>query len=76
MPIDALVALLERELYEPAGSLRPDTRFEDVGGWNSMGIVTVLAELADHHGAELSADDVVACSTVADLHALVRAASA
>ena len=70
-----LIALLEDAVQADPGSLGPDTVLEGLDGWDSMGVVWFLGEVADRWDGFLSAEDVAACPTVRDLIELVRRAS-
>ncbi|MCB9684413.1 MAG: acyl carrier protein [Alphaproteobacteria bacterium] len=69
-----VIALVERALQADPGSLRGTTRFADLEGWDSMGMVDFLGSLYDESGVALSIDDLLACSTIGEVAARVEAA--
>ena len=51
--------------------LAMDTMLEDVEEWDSLGVITFLAELAKYASSPVKADDVKAAKKVGDLYALL-----
>ena len=53
---DALQMLADA-FDEPVSGLSLDVARDDIPGWDSMGALTLMAELDERFGIELSADD-------------------
>ncbi|MCA9494375.1 MAG: acyl carrier protein, partial [Myxococcales bacterium] len=54
-----VVELMERAIQADPGTLQPTTRFTDLEGWDSMGMVDFLGSLYDELGVALSIDDLL-----------------
>jgi acyl carrier protein len=52
--------------------LTPDTRFRDQPWWDSMAVLTVLAVYDACYDRQLTATDLKACHTLADIMALAN----
>jgi acyl carrier protein len=56
------------DIFEfPAGALTPDTRQEDIEGWDSLGVLTLMAELDSRFGVILSASQLESLKKIDDL---------
>jgi len=44
-----------------------DAKLEEFGEWDSMGYISVMSMLDEEYGKEVSADQLKACKTLADL---------
>lgn len=66
-----VVELMERALQADPGSLDAATRFTEVEGWDSMGMVDFLGSLYDELGVALSIDDLLVCTTLGEVIARV-----
>jgi len=66
--------LLEMDeiLNLPAGTLRGDEKLENLENWDSTSLITFIAMAETNGGVSLSSDEIVTCSTVADLLRLAR----
>lgn len=68
---DALQMLAE--LFEqPRAGLRPDTPRDSVPGWDSMGALSLMAELDERFGIELGADASREMTRIGDVLSLLR----
>ena len=47
--------------------LTPDTHRDNVPAWDSLGVLTLMANLDSDHGIVLTDDDVQAIKTVGDI---------
>ena len=54
------------------GALRGDEKLEDLENWDSTALIGMIALAESANDAQISADEVVDCSTVADLLRLAR----
>jgi hypothetical protein len=50
-----------------AGTLRGDEKLEDLENWDSTALIGLIVLAETNNCAEISPDQVVGCSTVADL---------
>jgi acyl carrier protein len=68
---DALKMLAE-VFDEPVARVKPGLARDDVPGWDSMGALTLMAELDERFGIELTADESKAMTRIEDVLALLR----
>ena len=68
---DAMKMLAEA-FDESIANLKPDTARDAVPGWDSMGALTLMAELDERFGIELSADESKSMTRIEDVLALLR----
>ena len=55
-----------------AGTIRGDERLEELENWDSTALVSFIAMAQENSGAAISLQQVVTCSTVADLLRLAQ----
>jgi acyl carrier protein len=55
-----------------SGTLRGDEKLEDLQNWDSTALIGMIALAESANDAQISPDEVVGCSTVADLLRLAR----
>jgi acyl carrier protein len=60
----------------PAGTIRGDEKLEDLENWDSTALISFVALAEAHSDANVSPDQIVTCSTVADLLSLAQVDSA
>ncbi len=58
---------VEEALAAPKDSLAETNRLEDLEGWDSIGILAVIAVIDEHYGVTLGAEAIANCQTLADL---------
>ncbi|MCA9323227.1 MAG: acyl carrier protein [Planctomycetes bacterium] len=63
----ALLAGLEHALEASPGTMNPNSVLEDLPGWDSLGHLATIAVIDEQTGVTVSADDLRACRTLADL---------
>jgi hypothetical protein len=51
----------------PAGTLRGNEKLEELANWDSTSLITFIAMAETNNGVNISAGQIVTCSTVADL---------
>ena len=56
----------------PVGTLRGHEKLEELENWDSTSLITFVALADANSGATISADQIVRCSTVADLLYLAK----
>lgn len=71
-----VIGLLEAATLQPPGVILPETRFDEMSGWDSMGVVFVMGEALARWQIQLSADDLMDVRSVHDLHGVVASKSA
>lgn len=64
--------MLEMAFNEPNGSLQPEMKREEIGGWDSMGALMLIAELDDRFGIILTPEQSREFSRLADVFELLR----
>jgi acyl carrier protein len=64
--------MLSDAFEEPVANLRPEVSRDDVPGWDSMGALTLMAELDERFGIELTADDSKKMTRIDDVLQLLR----
>jgi acyl carrier protein len=55
-----------------AGTLRGDEKLEDLENWDSTALISLIVVAETNNGAKISPEQVVGCSTVADLLQLAQ----
>jgi acyl carrier protein len=59
---------LARLFEEPAPALlKPETPREEIAAWDSLGLLTLMAELDEKFNIQLEADDMEAMTSVQDV---------
>lgn len=69
-----LLALLEQQVNAEAGSLKVDMKLADIKGWDSMGVLLLMAELDDRLGITLSSEVLANLKGVDDIVDAVKQA--
>lgn len=64
--------MLAEAFDEPLSNLAPDVARDDIPGWDSMGALTLMAELDERFGIELTADESKKMSRIDDVLHLLR----
>ena len=64
--------MLSDAFEEPVANLRAEVARDDVPGWASMGALTLMAELDERFGIELTADESKKMSRIDDVLQLLR----
>jgi len=64
--------MLSDAFEEPLAHLRAEVARDDVPGWDSMGALTLMAELDERFGIELTADESKKMSRIDDVLQLLR----
>jgi acyl carrier protein len=60
----------------PAGSLRADTPSSSIAGWDSLGILSLIAELDEKFDIQLEEAEIYAIKGVADILGLLARSGA
>lgn len=69
-------AIVRDILRDNAVDLEPQTRFDDVAGWDSMDLVTVVVEVECRFGLHFELVEIDRLSTVEDLLRMIAAKQA
>jgi acyl carrier protein len=64
--------MLSEVLEEPLANLSPDLLRDDVYGWDSLGALSLMAELDERFGILLSADESREMTRIDDVLQLLR----
>ena len=62
-----LLKWLEELFEEPVGNITSDTRREDIPGWDSLGVLVLMANLDERFGIVLSEDKISNLHTINDI---------
>lgn len=73
---DDFLLEMDQVLGLPPGTVRGNERLEDLENWDSMSLVTFIALAEANSRCRISPNQVVACTTVADLMRLANAGTA
>jgi len=68
----AAMQMLAESFEEPVGNLTPDTERDSVAGWDSMGALTLMAELDERFGIVLTAEQSAQMRHIRDVLELLR----
>ncbi len=72
--IDGRLTEIFREVFgDDAMRLRPDLSADQVEGWDSVRMVTIIVAVEERFGIRLRSREVDGLKTVGDLAALIRA---
>jgi acyl carrier protein len=55
-----------------AGTLRGNEKLEELKAWDSTALISLIVMAEENNSAQISPDQVVGCSTVADLLRLAQ----
>lgn len=64
--------LLSSIFEEPIANLSPEVLREDIPGWDSMGVLSLMAELDERFGIVLNADETRQLARIEDVFQLLR----
>ena len=67
MTRDEALVWLAGVFEEPAENVRPDTAREEIFGWDSMGVLTLMADMDDRFNIRLGAKDLKDMTKVQDV---------
>jgi acyl carrier protein len=71
--LDTLNTIIRHILRDPDIDLTPTTRFEDLAGWDSMDLVSVVVEVECHFDIQFELAELDRLTTAADLLDMVAA---
>ena len=67
-----LLRQLEETLNVESGTIQETDRLENLEGWDSIAVISVMAMFEYSYGVTLDPDNLVQCQTVGDLIRLVQ----
>ncbi|MCI0507290.1 MAG: acyl carrier protein [Gammaproteobacteria bacterium] len=70
--INDVLAMLAEVFEESVESLSPERKLESIGGWDSIGVLTLMAELDDQYGVTLTTEEIQNFATIADILAVLK----
>jgi acyl carrier protein len=72
MDVKQLASSMDDALNLPSGTVREEDRLEDLEGWDSIGVIAVMAVIEDQYGVSLDPEGLAKCQTAGDLFRLVQ----
>lgn len=67
-----LIGFIEEAINLSPGTIQESDVLDGLEGWDSIGIISVMAVIEDHCGVTLDPDGLAKCQTVGDLVHLVQ----
>jgi acyl carrier protein len=64
--------LIDEVIEAEPGTVKGDERLEDLGGWDSLAVVSFIAVVNQHFGITLSPEKIRAARNVGDLLAFIE----
>ena len=61
-----------RDLLDCENEFTMETSLEDIEEWDSLGVITFLAEMDKYASSQIKAEDVKRAKTVEDLYGLLK----
>jgi acyl carrier protein len=75
-PITEITAILREVLRDHDLEPTPATRFDDVTGWDSMDLITVVVEVECRFDLQFTLSEIDRLATVGDLQRMIEAKQA
>jgi acyl carrier protein len=72
MTQDETLAWLAGVFEEPIDNLRPDTPRDAIGGWDSLGVLTLMADLDERFDIRVSEKEMSAMTSVQNVIDLLQ----
>lgn len=72
MTRDKFLLEMDEILGLPAGTLKGNEKLEELETWDSTALINLIVLAETHNNVQVSPDQVVGCSTVADLLRLAQ----
>lgn len=72
MKTEEALRWIERLFECTSGSISPETPRADIAAWDSLGLLTLMAQLNDDFGIELSDSELQSLQSVNDILVLLR----
>jgi acyl carrier protein len=74
--LEEKLSLIAEALDIEPGTLKPETRLEDLQEWDSLGMVSLIAMLDKHFSVRLQPEEIRALVTVEDILSRMKEGSA
>jgi acyl carrier protein len=72
MTQDEVLNWLADVFNEPKGSIAADSKKDDVAGWDSLGVLMLMADLDEKFGIQLDEKEIEGLQSVPDVVALLQ----
>lgn len=72
MSMEEKIALLEEILDVEEGELKPEMELDDIEEWDSIGKLSLMAEVRKRSGVVIAVSDMNKCQTVQDICAFLE----
>lgn len=74
MPVakEDVLLMLSEVFEESPDSLSPERELASIDAWDSIGVLTLMAELDDQYGVALATEEIQNLSTIADILAVLK----
>lgn len=76
MNLEEKLSLIAEALDIEPGTLKPETRLEDLQEWDSLGMLSLITMLDKHFSGRLQPDEIRALVTVEDILSRMKEESA
>lgn len=76
MNLEEKLSLIAEALDIEPGTLKPETRLEDLQEWDSLGVVSLITMLDKHFSVRLQPEEIRALVTVEDILSRMKEGSA
>lgn len=67
MTRDEALAWVASVFEEPVANVRPDTPRDEIAGWDSLGVLTLMADLDEKFDIRVSEKEMTAMTSVQDI---------
>ncbi len=74
LSISQALSMIAEAINTPEGEVKPATTLEDLEGWDSMGVLLLMAELDERFSIILEEETIGSFSKVADILKLLKEA--
>jgi len=72
MTQDEVLNWLADVFNEPKGSITSESKKDDVGGWDSLGVLMLMADLDEKFGIQLDEKEIEGLQSVPDVVAMLK----
>jgi acyl carrier protein len=70
--VDDVLLMLGEVFEESQDGLSLERKLESIDGWDSVGVLTLMAELDDQYNVALETEEIQNFSTVSDIVAILK----
>lgn len=72
MTSEEVISMLAEIFEEPKANIKPETHRRDINGWDSLGVLSLMAEYDSRFGITLTTETLDSLETVGDLIDLLK----